>query len=184
MRELERPIGRVWRRMRFQRFLSALVWCWAATLALTAGAIAAEKLLDRPLPGADWVPFAIAGGLGLAVAALIALVSGPSRVDAAVAIDRVFHLNERLSTALTLPEDLRESQAGQALLADALKHIASVDIGAEFGPRIPRRAWLPIVPAALAVALLFIPEISQTIARLNTSDFGSFSFLSVEPSEE
>ena len=112
MRELERPIGRVWRRLRFQRFLGALVWCWGITLALTAAAIAVERFVPRPLPGPPWLPFAIAGALGLVVAALIAMLTGPSRIDAAMAIDHVFGLNERLSTALTLPEELRETSRG------------------------------------------------------------------------
>src|SRR4051794_5035462 len=100
--------------MRFQRFLSALVWCLGATLLVVAIAFAVEKFANRPLPGADWVPFAIAGGVAVFAAALIALLTGPSRVDAAVAIDQVFHLHERLSTALTLPEHLRSTPAGQA----------------------------------------------------------------------
>jgi hypothetical protein len=170
VRELERPIGRVWRRMRFQRFLGALVWCLGVSLALAAGAIAAEKLLNRPLPGAEWWPFAIAGGVGLVSAALIALFTGPSRVDAAVAIDHVFHLNERLSTALTLPEYLRESPAGRALLADAMKHVATLDIGSEFAPRVPRRAWIPVIPAALALGLLFVPEITQLRVQARTEE--------------
>src|SRR3954452_622367 len=87
VRELEMPITRAWRRMRVQRFLTVLVWCWGATLAAAALTIAVEKFLNRPLPGQDWWPLAIAGGVGLVLAASIALVTGPSRVDAAVAID-------------------------------------------------------------------------------------------------
>ena len=104
MRELERPVARVFRRMRYQRFLSTLVWAWAMTLAIVACVIAAEKLLNRSLPGPDWVPFAVAAGVGLLIAAGFSLLTGPSRLDAAIALDRVFHLNERVSTALSLPE--------------------------------------------------------------------------------
>lgn len=167
MRELQKPIGRVWRRLRFQRFLGGLVWCWGGSLAIVAGVLAAEKLLHRPLPGPEWAPFAIAAGVGMLAAALIAFFTGPNRVDAAVAIDRAFHLNERLSTALTLPDYLRETQAGKALIADATKHVASLDIATEFGPRMPRKAWVPLIPAALAIVVMFLPEISQRIARGN-----------------
>ncbi len=157
MRELEQPIGRVWRRMRFQRFLTALVWCWGATLAIVAVALAVEKVTHRTIPGPDWLPFAVAGGVGLLLAAAIALMGGASRVDAAVAIDRVFHLNERLSTALTLPQELRETPAGRALMSDVVKHLTDLDVGSAFGPKLPRLAWLPLVPGALAVGLLFVP---------------------------
>jgi hypothetical protein len=149
--------------MRFQRFLSALVWCWGATLAMVAIAVAVEKFGRVTIPGADWLPFAVAGGLGLLVAALVAVLTGASRVDAAVAIDREFQLNERLSTALTLPDDLRETAAGRALLADAMKHVGSLDIGSKFGPRLPRRAWVPVVPALVALGLLFVPELSRRV---------------------
>jgi hypothetical protein len=168
--ELEKPIGRVWRRLRFQRFLSALVWCWGAALLVVVIALAVEKFANRPLPGADWVPFAIAGGVGLFVAALIAVLSGPSRIDAAVAIDHVFHLNERLSTALTLPEALKATPAGQALLADAIRHVGNLEINAEFAPKLPRTAWVPLVPAALALGLMFVEPLLQKTAQAKPSD--------------
>ncbi|MDR3634657.1 MAG: hypothetical protein P4L84_12700 [Isosphaeraceae bacterium] len=170
MRELEKPIGRVWRRLRFQRFLSALVWCWAGTLLLAGVAIAVEKLAHRAFPGADWLPLAVAAGLGVVAAGLIAALTGPSRVDAAVAIDRVFHLNERLSTALTLPDDLRESPAGRALMHDAIKHVADLDVGAQFGPKLPRKAWVPLVVGVLAAGSLFLPELAQLTAQAKPAD--------------
>lgn len=170
MRELDKPIGRVWRRMRFQRFLTALVWTWGVALALVAVALAAEKLTNRSIPGPEWLPFAVAGGLGVLVAAVVALFGGASRVDAAVAIDRAFHLNERLSTTLTLPPDLRETPAGRALLADAIRHVVDLDVRSAFGPRLPRLAWLTLIPGALAVGLLFAPELSQMRAQAKTAD--------------
>jgi hypothetical protein len=159
MGELEKPVARVFRRLRGQRFLAALVWSWAVGLAIVAGVIAGEKLLNRFLPTPEWVPFAVAGGLGVMVAGLIAVLSGPSRMEAAIAIDRVFHLNERLSSALTLPEDLRETPAGRALVADAIRKVTDLDVSAEFGLRVPRRAWVMLIPAVVAVMLLFAPTL-------------------------
>ncbi len=159
MRELEKPVARVYRRLRGQRFLAALVWSWAVALAIVAGVIAGEKLLNRSLRAPEWMPFAVAGGVGILVAGMIAVLSGPSRMDAAVAIDRVFHLNERLSSALTLPEDLRETPAGRALVADAIRKVTDLDVAAEFGLRVPRRAWVVLIPAAVAMVLLFAPTL-------------------------
>ena len=170
MRELETPIGRVWRRLRFQQFLAALTWCWCATLALVALTLLAEKLTHRALAGPGWLPFAVAGGIGLAAAATIALLTGPSRVDAAVAIDRTFHLDERLSTVLTLSDSLRDTPAGRALLADTIRHVSGLDVRPAFGPRLPRLAWIPIVPALLAVALLIAPELSQKRAQARLTE--------------
>lgn len=170
MGELETPIARVWRRLRFQRFLTALTWSWCATLALVAVALAVEKITHRAIPGPAWVPFAVAGGVGLVAAALIALLTGPTRLDAAIAIDHAFHLSERLSTTLTLPEVLRDTPAGRALLADAARRVSGLEVGAEFGPRLPRLAWVPVIPAALAVALVFAPELAQPRAQARTAD--------------
>jgi hypothetical protein len=171
MRDLEKPVARVFRRLRYQRFLGALVWSWAVGLAIVAGVIAGEKLLNRFIPAPDWVPFAVAGGVGLLCAGMIAALSGPSRMDAAIAIDRVFHLNERLSSALTLPEDMRELPAGRALIADAIRKVTDLDVAAEFGLRMPRRAWVVLIPATLAVLLLFAPAmVPATVLAKNTTD--------------
>ncbi|MFI5455079.1 MAG: hypothetical protein ACHRXM_06470 [Isosphaerales bacterium] len=157
MRELEKPVARVFRRLRYQRFLTTLVWSWAIALALVAGAIAAEKLLNRALPGPEWVPFAVAAMVGMVIAGGVSLLTGPNRLDAAVALDRAFHLSERVSSALSLPEDLRDTPAGRALVADAVRKVADLDVAAEFGLRLPRRAWLVLIPATAAVLLLFAP---------------------------
>ncbi len=170
MREFDKPIGRAWRRMRFQRFLSALVWCLGAGLLAVAGTIAAEKITGRDLPGASWIPFVVAGNIGAIVAGLIALFTGPSRVDAAVAIDRLFGLNDRLATTLTLPEALRDTPAGRALIADTLRHVGSLEIPEKFGLKAPRLAWIPLLPAALALGLMFIPEWATTQARARSKE--------------
>ena len=168
MRELEKPIGRVFRRLRTQRFLAAFVWALAGWLAAATIVLAVDKLY-RPIPGPDWLPFAAAGGLAALTALLVAIFSGPSRVDAAVAIDRAFHLNERLSTTLTLPDDLRTTPAGKALVADTIKHVADLDVADQFGLKVPRRAWAPLIPAAVATALLFVPMLSEKMVKAGTS---------------
>jgi hypothetical protein len=170
VRELEKPVARVFRRLRYQRFLTTLVWTWAFALVIVAGVIGAEKLLNRNLAAPGWVPFAVAGALGMLVASGFAIFSGPSRLDAAVAIDRVFHLNERLSSALSLPEDLRETRAGRALIADTVRKVTDLDVAAEFGLRLPRRAWVVLIPATLCALLLFAPALSRNLVQAKTSE--------------
>jgi hypothetical protein len=167
--ELATPIGRVWRRMRFQRFLAAGVWFGAGLLMVVAVLLAVEKLSGRALPGPGWLPFAVAAGLGLIAAAVTALIGGPTRIDAAVAIDRAFHLNERLSTALTLSDTERETPAGRALLLDAIRHAASLDIATAFAPKLPQWAWLPLLPAALVLGLMFVPGWTQSRASARSA---------------
>ncbi|MDR3621082.1 MAG: hypothetical protein P4L85_17150 [Paludisphaera borealis] len=170
LRELEKPVARVFRRLRFQRFVTAGVWSWTGALLVVAVVLGVFKVLNRPLPCAEWVPFAVAAGVGVVIAALVAVFSGPSRLDAAVAVDRAYKLNERISTALTLPDDLRESPAGRALIADAIRKLEQVDVTSAFGPRLPRRAWVMAIPAALAVAILFVPSwVTSTVQARTTA---------------
>jgi len=169
MRELEKPVARVFRRLRYQRFLTTLVWSWAVALALVAGVIAAEKLLNRAVMGPEWVPFAVAGMVGVLIGIGVSLLTGPSRLDAAVALDRAFHLSERVSSALSLPADLRDTPAGRALVADAVRKVTDLDVAAEFGLRLPRRAWVVLIPAMAAVLLLFAPAWIPQIVQAKTS---------------
>ena len=167
MRELQKPIGRVFRRLRTQRFLSSLVWSLAGFMSAATIVLGIDKLA-RPIPGPDWLAFAIAGGLAFLTALVVAIFTGPTQVDAAVAIDRAFSLNERLSTTLTLPHDLKETPAGRALVADTLRHVADLDVGARFGLKMPRKAWAPLIPAALAALLFFAPEWTKKFVSAKT----------------
>ncbi|HEY2154178.1 MAG TPA: hypothetical protein VGH33_01015 [Isosphaeraceae bacterium] len=168
MKELEKPISRVFRRLRTQRFLAAFVWALAGWLAAATAVLAVDKFA-RPIPGPDWLPFAIAGGSALLTALLVAIFTGPSRVDAAVAIDRAFQLNERLSTTLTLPEELRETPAGRALVSDTVKHVADLDVADRFGLKMPRRVWAPLIPALLAGAVFLVPALSEKMVKAGTT---------------
>src|SRR5262249_52990180 len=71
--------------------------------------------------------------------------------------------------ALTLPVELSTTPAGQALFADAVQHVADLDIATEFAPRLPRRSWVPLIPAALALGLLFVPDWVQPRAAARPS---------------
>ncbi len=156
VQELQKPIVQVFRRLRVQRFLTGLTWWLVGTLFVATAVLGAKKL-GQPIPGADWLPFAIAAGVAFVGSLLVAIFSGPSRVDAAVALDRAFQLNERLSTALTLPDDLKASPAGKALLADAAKHVRDIDVAERFGFRLPDRSWLVLIPGAIALVITFLP---------------------------
>lgn len=156
VQELQKPIRQVFRRLRVQRFLTSFVWMLVGTLFVSTVVLGAKRL-GQPIPGADWWPFAIAAGVAMLGAIATAVFSGPTPVDAAVALDRAFELNERLSTALTLPEDLKASPAGKALMADALKHVKDLDVAERFGFKLPDRSWVVLIPGAMALIIAFLP---------------------------
>jgi len=68
-----------------------------------------------------------------------------------------------------LPDDLRETPAGRALIADAARKIADLDVAAEFGLRLPRRAWVVLIPATAAVVLLLLPAWAPRMAQAKTN---------------
>src|SRR3954463_8767183 len=59
MRELEKPVSRVFRRLRFQRFVTTLVWALAIAFLLVAVLLGSLKSLNLVMPGPEWAPFAV-----------------------------------------------------------------------------------------------------------------------------
>ena len=126
-----------------------MVWCLAGALALATAVLGVEKIGHQPIPGADWLPFAIAGGVALdARSILIASVlgAGPDRRGGGARPG--VRAQRAVEHRLTLPDPIRETQAGRALIADAIRHVADLDVADRFGLAIPRRAWVPLVPVA------------------------------------
>jgi len=169
MRELERSVARVFRRLRMQRFLNAFFWIQVLGLGVLAVVLGAEKLAGRALlPPPVWAPYAAWQAVGVAAGFLWAL-GGPSKLDAASAIDHAYALEERISSALALPADLRQTPAGKALIADAVRSIEKVDVVAEFGFRPPRRAWLILIPATALGLVLLAPAVAPKLGQAHAN---------------
>jgi len=171
MEELNRQVGRAYRRLGLQRFLGVLGWCWSAALLLALVLIATDGFYPigptawdwaAELCGADNSPSArlavAAGGwgaaalvLGLLAAVLWTLATRRRPLGAAIEIDRRFGLKERVSSTLAMPPEQRRSEAGRALVADAVGRIERIEISSQFPVRPPRSILLPLLPAALAV---------------------------------
>lgn len=160
MEELVRHILRARRRLVLQQFLGTLVWTWFAGLLVAGLAIAVEKLWPTRFSGLSWTAGCLAAGsaAGMLAAAVTTALRPRSRHEAACEIDRRFALKERVSTAASLTDAELSTDAGQAVLHDALERIASVRLDDKFGIERVRRAWLPLVPAGMAVLVaLFVP---------------------------
>ena len=96
MGELEKPVRQARRRLRFQRFLDALCWSLALGLIVAAVVLALSKAGIVPVISMPWVVLAVAAGAAFVAATAVALLTGPSPLQAAVAIDHAFDLKERL----------------------------------------------------------------------------------------
>jgi hypothetical protein len=152
MAQLEATVHTIARRMGFQVLLRAAVVSLSLGLAVAAPLVLAQRLLCFAASPALlalvplWVAAAAALGAGIS--------RWPGAEEAALRADAQLNLHERLTSALTagtgpLPDLLR---------ADAENRAAAIDARGLFPIRWPRRAaLLPILGAALLVALLLPP---------------------------
>ncbi len=170
MDDLKRQVRHAQRRLIAQQLFTAVVWSLTVALALAALGIALCKAWPLPVDGKTWVWSWIAGAvaLGLLTAGIFTWLRRRGPLDAAVELDRRFGLKERVSSCLALTEDELGTQAGQALLDDASRRVVQVDVSEEFRVAAGRWAWLPLVVAAVACGLMFLPDARPECAGLGT----------------
>jgi hypothetical protein len=155
MDQLHAQVARARRRLLFEQFLGRLVWCLLVTLSLAAVAMAVPRVVAIEGLPVDWDAWWLVGSLGggFLAAALWTLISPRTALDAAIEIDRRFELRERVASSLSLSPDDQASDAGRAVVNDAMRAVSRVELDDKFRVRLDRRAWWPLVPA-LAVFVL------------------------------
>jgi hypothetical protein len=164
MDTLQRQVRRARRRLTVQRFLDVLAWSWFATFATALAVIGVDRFW--PLGVDPWLWGAGATILGLLAAAAWTLGGCATPLEAAIELDRRFSLKERVSSALALTPADRQSEAGEALLTDAVRCVERLDVHGRFAVRPSRRLLLPLLPAILAVlvTLLIAPAVVEDAA--------------------
>ncbi|MEM9187168.1 MAG: hypothetical protein AAGB00_11800 [Planctomycetota bacterium] len=136
--------------------LSQVGWWLFGALVVAALAIAAPKVFAIPGLPQRWAEMWLSGAaaVGLFGAGITTYLCRSGAMDAAVEIDRRFGLRERVASSLSLPEAEHESEVGLALINDAARSVERIDVSDEFPVRVGRPAWLPLVPAVVAFALM------------------------------
>jgi len=169
MEPLERQVRRAQVRLNGQRFLIVLSWCCFATLLAAAIAIGVDKFWPFGLPVGGTMIAALAAGICSAVG--WTWLHRDRHLDAAIELDRRFQLKERVSSALSLTESDRETEVGRALVADASKRAADLQVGEQFLIRPNRWSLLPLAPAllALVVAVFVNPIVDPQTAEATTA---------------
>lgn len=147
------------RRLTLERFFTLLPWNLLVPLSVAAIGLSLPIFMvlavDKVVWFASWLGGAVAVGFILNV--VMTWAGRPTLADAAAEIDRRFALRERLSSSLLLSRDDRETELGQALVADAEKQATKIDIRDKFAWGANARLLLPMVPALAAVLLWFAP---------------------------
>lgn len=177
MDELTRQVSRARRRMTLQQFLRLAPWCLFATLLIAAIGVAIPKIWALPQTSTDagwrvWLWCWSGGGIaaGLLLATIGAWWSRRGPMEAAIEIDRRFGLKERVSTSLALDESVRETEIGRALLEDAARRVATIDVGERFRIQWSWPAVLPLAPLCAVVGLTLLANATLDAQKISAAD--------------
>lgn len=161
MNELRHQVRRARRRLIAEQWLAAFSSTLLVALIVAAVAVALPKLIVVGVEAHIWITSWLGGALLFALlgASAWTFVKRRNELDAAIAIDQRFGLKERVASSLSLDEDALETDAGRALLKDALRRVETIDVGERFRVRVGRRAWLSALPALIVfVLVLFVSD--------------------------
>jgi hypothetical protein len=160
MDQLREQVARARRRLVWEQFLGRLVWCLLAALIVVTISVAAPRVVTIDHLPINWDTAWLLGGLAVALlaATVWTFFSHRSPLDAAIEIDQRFELRERVASSLQLTDEDRASEAGTAVVNDALRSIRRIEVGSKFPVRLDRRAWWPLVPAAVVFVLVALVD--------------------------
>src|SRR5437762_320314 len=114
---VEKQVRKVRRRLIWQSGVRNLLVAWTVALGLAALWLAGQALF-APSVTETWLRWTIPAalvGVGTLVALAMALATAPPLVTASLLLDERCGLRERVTTFLTLPDELLQKPAGQAL---------------------------------------------------------------------
>lgn len=157
---IRQQVSQARRRLTFQTFLGIVTWSLFATLLAAVLGLAVPKIWPLQLDPQTWVWSWVGGALsaGLLVALVWTYVARQNALIAAIELDRRCGLKERVSSVLSLSGHEIDSEAGRALLADASRRVAEVDVREHFPLVTSWRNLLPLLPAAAVLGLLIVPD--------------------------
>jgi tetratricopeptide (TPR) repeat protein len=156
MDQLRQQVARARRRLVLEQLLGRLVWCLLGALTLATIAIAVPRIVAIENLPPDWDIIWLAGalGIGFLLAVVWTFIKNRSQLDAAIEIDRRYDLRERVASSLSLSVEDRSTDVGRAVVNDALRAVKRIDVDEKFRVKLDRRAWWPLVPAAIVFVLV------------------------------
>ncbi len=169
MNQIHLQVNRAHRRMLLIQFAKRLCLSLGIGLSLAVIGLGVPKFwhlpfLESPSRQQLWLLSWPLGGIlwGCLLAIIWTWVRRNRQLDSAIEVDRRFELKERLSTALALTEEERQSEAGQALIRDANERAELIDVRDQFRWQPNRLLLLPVIPAVLLAVMFLLPDASAS----------------------
>jgi len=167
MDQIRKKSSAAQRRLILNRFWSFLPYSLGALLLLATVGVMLPKIVVLPVDPniwyGSWLISAVV--LGLLVNTVMTWIGRPSLSDAAAEVDRRFGLRERMSSALVLSPEDRQTNLGQALVADAERRAEVLDIPSQFQWGLHRGLLWPMIPGALSLLFFFIADRTTEVAQ-------------------
>jgi hypothetical protein len=153
--EIEQSVDAARQRLVIRQWAGRLAVCLTGAFCIALAAILAPKLFVLPHLPAQWAVLWLGGAAiaGVVAASIWTALRSKTRLEAAVEIDQRYNLRERIASSLTLTEEDLATPAGAALLRDAQRAIAKVEVGERFKLGLDRGVWRPVAPAVAALLI-------------------------------
>ena len=173
MDEITRQVSRARRRLLAFQFVQFQSRTLLVTLLLTVMALAVPKIWSVEFGGPLWTWGGIVGAavVSLVIGVGVTYWRGKTTIEVALEIDHRFGLKERVSSSLALTRTERDAGTGAALVRDAARRVARVDINEKFPWRIRWPELSPLLLILGVVALLTIPD-AENVAQTNAPTTG------------
>lgn len=166
---INRQIARARRLLWTQTILNILAWCVIIAFSVGFVGLLVPKIWYVNFTFETWSRSWLLGcGLGaLLVTGAISVFYRPTSMFSAIEIDRRFGLRERISSAIQLDVNEKESPVGEALLQDAATKAERIEVRDQFPIRsAPQMPWVAL-PLLACVSLFWVPDAElPAIAKL------------------
>jgi hypothetical protein len=168
MKQIEKVVGQVLRRLFLQDLVTRLPFYLLTCLGIAAVAIAVPKLLYwEPLArwsdGSSWYLSWAWGAVGLAVLLCVGSCwrTRATRLRAAEELDQRCGLQQRVSSTLATSAAASDPDFYQALLSDTQQRIRDLQVGEQFPIAARWPLALPLVPILLLLGLGYLPNVAS-----------------------
>ena len=169
MDSINRQIARASRLLWTQTILNILSWCLILAFSICFVALLVPKIWFLPYTFNSWslIWLSACGGAAALVTGIISFYYRPSRLHSAIELDRRFGLRERISSAMQLDPEARQTAVGDALLKDAAAKAERIDVRDHFPVKTsPQTPWV-LLPLLSCIALFWVPDAElPAIAKL------------------